>query len=73
MDMISNTAFGVQVDSQSNPDHPMMENANRMMSVNQKGALVKLKQSFRIIVFCKSNTDCLELVKQNTAHSWSTT
>ena len=55
MDMISNTAFGVQVDSQSNPDHPMMENANRMMSVNQKGALVKLKQSFRIIVFCKSN------------------
>ena len=53
MDMISNTAFGVQVDSQSNPDHPMMENANRMMSVNQKGALVKLRKFFRVVVFSK--------------------
>lgn len=53
MDMISSTAFGVKIDSQVNPDHPMLENANRMMSLNQKSIFDKIKEGIRVAIFCE--------------------
>lgn len=54
MDTISSTAFGVQVDSQENPDHPMMENAKKMMgNLRKAGFCNRVKRGFRVMLFCK--------------------
>jgi len=53
MDVISSTAFGIQIDSQKDPNHPMLINANKMMNLNSASGLYqKIKSGLRIAYFC---------------------
>lgn len=56
MDVISSTAFGIEMDSKSNPNHPMLWNAKEMMGLNVKeGIFGKFKVVIRVaLFFCKS-------------------
>lgn len=57
MDVISSTAFGIQMDSKSNPDHPMIWNAKEMMGLNVKeGILGQFKTIIRIALFFSKST-----------------
>lgn len=59
MDVISSTAFGIQMDSRANPNHPMIWHAKEMMGLNKKGGLADLLNGLKIfILFGKFNV-CL--------------
>jgi cytochrome P450 family 3 subfamily A len=47
MDVICSTGFGMDVDSQSNPDDPFVVNATKAMTANLVGP--------RILLACKQN------------------
>lgn len=54
MDAINGTAFGIDTDSQANPDHPLIDCANRIMGNKvRKGFTARVKSAFRIVVFSK--------------------
>ncbi|KAF6041267.1 CYP3A4 [Bugula neritina] len=57
MDVISSTAFGIQIDSQKDPNHPMLINANKMMNLNSASGLYqKIKSGLRIAYFLLAPT-----------------
>ena len=39
MDVIASTGFGIQVDSQENPDSPLVENARKIFDIENLNAL----------------------------------
>ena len=52
MDTISSTAFGVQMDSQKDPDHPMIINAKRVMGTYTEPSLIsRIRAIIRIAMF----------------------
>jgi len=55
MDVIASTAFGIEVDSQENPNDPFVKNAKKMMETSFSSPVVglycKKKQVFFIIYF----------------------
>ena len=51
MDTISSTAFGVQVDSISDPNHPIMHYANRVIGNTKANLFGRIKAGLRVAVF----------------------
>ncbi|XP_067931669.1 cytochrome P450 3A11-like [Watersipora subatra] len=52
MDAISSTAFGVQLDSQKDPDHPMTVNANRLLGLQRSRTFIsKIKARLLFAAF----------------------
>lgn len=51
MDVIASTAFGIQVDSQKNPDDPTLDYAKEIMgSKRYKSRIQRLKPILRILL-----------------------
>lgn len=58
MDVIASTAFGIQVDSQQNPDDPILINAAEVMGTSRRqGIKEKLKFVARVVIFRKLSPD----------------
>lgn len=56
MDVISSTAFGIKVDSQTNPNHPMMVAGSKIVGVDQEnGITTQIGTAISTMLFCKGN------------------
>ncbi|XP_067931668.1 cytochrome P450 3A16-like [Watersipora subatra] len=51
MDTISSTAFGVQLDSHHDADHPMIVNANKILGVHKQKFLASIRSRLRLAAF----------------------
>ena len=54
MDTISSTAFGVQLDSVKDLNHPMIVNGKRVMGTHRESSFLnRMRSMIRIGLFCK--------------------